>query len=565
MLRARKGSFQRTLQKTIFLYALIPLLVLIALTMELTRYMLYKLTENDLQTDLDRAASIMDEVESHYLQALQSLSADFTLARALESHQIPTELYEKLYSVTNSAPIRSAFYLLDANRIIIGSSVTTTPAYLSREGLETSPLWQRLKRSDNGIAMAGSEDTQPGLLLVSEVRCQGRLAGYVLFDLPRDSTFAVLMPNSQLMLCDRFRRVIWATDATLMDSQNRVAAEYVRLNGLLQKGSRQFFLSRRNVFHNQLELYAYADTTIYHTIYHVLLVALPCIFLLLTPLLFYAARSVARKNGQAVDKIAAAMQNTRYDTLGQSLEMNTGDEFEKIAISYEKLCRDMRTLIDDNAEIAKQQVISELKQLEAQFNPHFLFNTLEAIRVLFKLDPDAANQAIVALSDLLRYSVNNSIRNVTLVEDMHYTECYLQIQKCRLQEKLDYSFCIGPEARQCMVPKLVVQPLVENAVKYGNDTSGYCNVHIHAFVQANALHIEVTDGGRPLTVHQVEEIYRLMNEPANRSAHNGLYSIHKRLRLAFGENFGIRLIPSSSGSGNCFVAVLPFQKEEING
>lgn len=565
MLQKRKGGFQHALQKSIFLYALIPLLVLVVLTTVLTHCMLYRITNDDLQANADRAALVMDQTESHYFAALQRLANDADLALALEQGSLSTGLYEKLYAIVNTAPIKGSFFLLDENRSIVGGSVTTVPAYLSKQGLDTGLLWPRLNRSENGIAIASSGEASPSLLLITRVNHGGRTAGYVLFELTQSNALSILLPEGQLMLSDNFRNIVWATDTTLLDSQGRIATMYVGMNGLTQKGDRQLCLVCAKAFNGQLNIYAYADTTIYRTIYRVLWFALGGMFLLLMPLLFLAARNVARRNGQSVNKIARAMQNTNYDTLNQPLEIHTGDEFEKIAESYQQMCQEMRALINNNTEIAKQQVISEMKQLEAQFNPHFLFNTLEAIRVLIKLDPDSASHAIVALAELLRYSINNTIRSVTLMEDMHYTECYLKIQKHRLQEKLDYRVSIAAEARQCMVPKLVVQPLVENAVKYGADESGHYSIDIRARIAENTLRIEVTDSGRVFTPKQAEDIRQMMNTPTNVTAHNGLHNIHKRLRLAYGEDYGIELTPSPDGTGNRFTAVLPIREEETLG
>ena len=84
----------------------------------------------------------------------------------------------------------------------------------------------------------------------------------------------------------------------------------------------------------------------------------------------------------------------------------------------------IRKLIDINEEKIKQASLAQIKQLESQFNPHFLYNTLEHIRYMAKLDPDAASKMIVSLSTLLRYSINNGLLDVMVKEDVEYTTCY---------------------------------------------------------------------------------------------------------------------------------------------
>lgn len=150
-----------------------------------------------------------------------------------------------------------------------------------------------------------------------------------------------------------------------------------------------------------INVVAYVDTTVYTSVYRVIIPSLAMIFAGLVALLFRAAYRVAHRTGQVVDKISQTMENTQHVTLHEPLQINTGDEFEKIAASYNRMCAEICRLLNDNAESARQQVITEIKQLESQFNPHFLFNTLETIRVLVRLDPDSAVRSIVSLSEIL--------------------------------------------------------------------------------------------------------------------------------------------------------------------
>ena len=147
---------------------------------------------------------------------------------------------------------------------------------------------------------------------------------------------------------------------------------------------------------------------------------------------------------------AFTMNLARDGEFDTPLVIHTGDEFEQIAVSYNQMLGDIHQLMDDKQELARQSALSQIQQLEAQFNPHFLFNTLELIKYMSRIAPDKAGDVIVGLSNLLRDSLDNSISKVTLQQDVEYTKNYLLIQKYRFGDKLAYDFDIAPEASRCM-------------------------------------------------------------------------------------------------------------------
>lgn len=562
MFRRKRRSFQRSIQNAIFYYALIPMLVLTAAGILLARSVLYRSTQTRLTSACRQAAALMDDVCAHYTRELEALCDDAALARELMQEKIPMQRYENLYRFVNNAPVRAAFYLLDADKQILGASTTHTPAYLTADGLQTSLIWQRNRRQPGGVSIAGDVSKEERLLLF--VRCIGdvdRPAGYVLFEIGWGHIRPLLTGSTHIVMTDPHHYAFWSTDSLLLDSYKRLQKDARGMNGLLLKGTQQLYLVSKTAFNGQVILYAYSDTTTFLSIYRLLIPALIVIFVGLLALLFRVSQRVAGRTAKVVDRIAQAMENTQYHTLTEPLRIDTGDEFEKIADSYNRMRREISRLLDDNAEKARQQVISEIKQLESQFNPHFLFNTLETIRILMKLDPEGANAAILSLSELLRYSINNTMESVTLMEDVHYTQCYLQIQKSRFQERLTYRFSIDPQVENCIIPKLLLQPLVENAISYGKDAEGNCDIRIDIKAGSGKLTIAVCDSGAPLTDEEIAHIRGLMESPRNATVHVGLFNVHKRIHLAYGGDYGVVFGRCNGQKGNFFSAVLPLKRE----
>lgn len=140
---------------------------------------------------------------------------------------------------------------------------------------------------------------------------------------------------------------------------------------------------------------------------------------------------------------------------------------------------------------------ARLKTLESELHPHFLFNTLHAISTLVHSDPEAADRMISRLSDLLRLTFDRSgAGEVPLKEELEFLEKYLEIEQIRFQDRLSVRFQIDPETLDAEVPRLILQPLVENAIKHGiSPQSGRGLIQIAARRQDDAVWIEVRDNG----------------------------------------------------------------------
>lgn len=169
---------------------------------------------------------------------------------------------------------------------------------------------------------------------------------------------------------------------------------------------------------------------------------------------------------------------------------------------------------------------ARLRMLQYQVNPHFLFNSLNAIRALIDENPVAAREMVTRLADFFRYSLESGKAGlVPLGEEVEAASNYLNIQKGRFEEGLDVSFDVAPEALGARVPGFLLQPLVENAVKYGLETSGPpLKVRVEARVDDEVLGIEVRNTGRWV-------------EPSSGRGSNGtgtgLENLRERLRFAF--------------------------------
>lgn len=556
-------SFRQSIQNAIFYNALLPMLILTVSGIVLTMVMLYGSTMVRVKKYSNEAVELTNNLYTCYTEKLNQLSRREDFRQELSDRHISAALYQELYDFVNDAPVKAAFYLTDENYQFLGGSTTYCPSYLTEEGIQTGLIWRRIRSNQGEVAIAGDNSKEKkSLLFAVGVGEAENPSGYVVFEVQWQTFYQKFSGIINLVMADEYHYCFWNNSMLLLDSYHRIEKKMRLRQGIAEHSGQQLFVICKSAFHEKVLIYTYADTTGYLSIYRILIPILVLIFVGMLVLLSVAAHRVADRTGETVDRIARTMEHTEYETLDEPLCINTGDELEKIADAYNRMCRDIHHLIDDNAERAKRQAVSEIRQLEAQFNPHFLFNTLETIRVFIKTDPDKAREAIVALSGILRYSIDNTMTSVRLQEEISYAECYLQIQKTRLQDRLEYKLSVEPEAGECIVPKLILQPLVENAVLYGKSSDGSCTVNVECQIMDGKLWIEVSDLGDPLADERITAIRKLLEQPYNITSHIGLYNVHKRIRLAYGEAYGVTCGRSTSVDGNTFTVILPVKTEE---
>lgn len=221
-------------------------------------------------------------------------------------------------------------------------------------------------------------------------------------------------------------------------------------------------------------------------------------------------------------------------------------------------------LRESNAQLTKKQ--AELEALQSQINPHFLYNTLESIR----------GQAIVyglkdievmthALSKLFRYSISDKNALVTLEEELSNVDNYLLIQHIRFNNKFEKVDLVDPDTLQYRIPKLIIQPIVENAIYHGLETKlGRGHIEICAHITQKRLVINIRDDGLGIPHETLKALNRSLSgeekDPVSTKGSSvGLRNVHKRIQLHFGQEYGINVY-STEGVGTDIQLNMPLTK-----
>ncbi len=220
------------------------------------------------------------------------------------------------------------------------------------------------------------------------------------------------------------------------------------------------------------------------------------------------------------------------------------DEIGVLSQSFNEMTEEIGTLVED---IKQQQVnlhLTETKLLQAQINPHFLYNTLDTI--VWLAEEHKTNEVVnmvTALSSFFRTTLSKGRDFITVEEEESHIRSYLEIQQFRYQDILDYRIEINEELRGYVLPKLTLQPLVENAIYHGMEfMDGDGEILVRAGLQDGKLCFLVADNGLGMTEEQVEQI--LAGQPhtsSRRGSGIGVKNVNERIRLYFGEEYGLSI------------------------
>ena len=320
------------------------------------------------------------------------------------------------------------------------------------------------------------------------------------------------------------------------------AAQYVRVNG------NRYLRSSRSLENGTVLAYSFIYSP---TNYSYLFVGLLLIVLLGLSWAAMFARimhAMTEQMVKSVDTLVREIRIIRKEDPDHIIEIDTGDEIEEIARQVNKMVRSIQELSQRNIALAEVNNRMEMQNLQAQINPHFIYNTLDNIRYLIPTDPQRAQQLIGRFIGILRYSINNTKHNVTVKDDLKYLQDYLVIQSTRFGANFSYEIDIDDACMEFIIPKLLLQPLLENSIKYGFQKKPCIHIRVRGRLGEDALYFTVEDNGGGVDETMLEQLRDILRSDEVNIEHNGLQNINRRIWLGYGGDSGLT-IDSTEGEG----------------
>ena len=239
-------------------------------------------------------------------------------------------------------------------------------------------------------------------------------------------------------------------------------------------------------------------------------------------------------------------------------------EIRTLGEGMEQMIARLDAQMKESAQRQESLRRTELALLQAQINPHFLYNTMDTIVWLIEADkPQEAVEMVTNLSGFFRHSLSKGEDVITLEEEERHVRSYLQIQHARYKDIMEYTVDIDPQLGHAMIPKLTLQPLVENALYHGVKLKrAKGTIRISGCVEDGCIVLRVTDNGVGIPAQRLEQLRSAME--GDERVGFGLSAVNQRLRLQFGQGYGLT-ITSEEGVGTTVTARIPWIEKEAAG
>lgn len=273
---------------------------------------------------------------------------------------------------------------------------------------------------------------------------------------------------------------------------------------------------------------------------------------------FFISSQITRR----ITNLSVAMDHVQEGNFSTQLSVQGNDEIAELSHHFNSMLKDLRRLMNEVVETQKEKRKRELEILQAQINPHFIYNTLDTLQwKALEYGASDLSELILSLSSFFRVSLSKGKEMIPLREEIKHVRSYLDIQKARYEEILTYEIQVEESLDDVFLPKILLQPLVENAIYHGiKPKLAQGKISILAQLEGVDLLLTVQDNGVGMTeeqVNQLEEAFEGKRAPVS----YGLHNVHQRIRLTYGTPYGLH-VESCLQDGTTVTIRLPMEKKE---
>ena len=290
----------------------------------------------------------------------------------------------------------------------------------------------------------------------------------------------------------------------------------------------------------------------------IFLVAIFLLFLMIGGIL---ATSITRAMYKPIKNMTDTVEKVSKGDLSLRVDVTTEDEIGTLCREFNHMLDNLEDLIARVIEEERLKKDAELEALQYQITPHFMYNTLNSIKYAALIKGEKELGGLIGdFVELLQASVNKKGTFISVADELHILKNYIHLQEFRYQGSFDVEYDIAKDAYGCYIPRLILQPLVENAILHGIDMKGgNGRLVIRGRVEGTRLTLSVIDNGRGMTKEQIEELLSSKAKKTNGLSAIGVPNVRERLELYYEAEGGITY--ESSENGTTATIFLPADRE----
>lgn len=561
-------SFKNRVFFMCLLATLVPLLISSVVMVHIFTMSLNRQSEGTAKQQIteisERFSRLLEDCEN----TCAELTADGSAAWNLIDNttiEIQKGMYLSLYQAVQEIYGHAQCSVYDA-----GGRLRFTTDTLPREG-KLPVYWGLLRKASQNEGMTYYRTdpylavTNPSILMQGAYSLEnphGARTGYVVLDFTRDNFDNVFSGfyslTDTILILDDHRKPVYCSRPDYSEDQiSGIIAELMKPQGTAEagKGAQQYLCLQEpeRGFYVILCRQAPISAPAVRMMGTVVL----ALSLLSLALSLVISEALARHITRPVSRLDKAIAKVKDGDLSIQVKVKTNDELGRLTESFNQMVKDLKRYLEDRVQRQKDLNETTLRLYQTQLNPHFLYNTLDTIKWSAKIH-QIPEIAVLAenLAVILRKSISSK-PFIQLREELDTIESYIKIQKIRFAGRFLYETEVPDMLEDCVIPKMILQPLVENAIIHGLDGCANGYICIYAAQKDGILRISVTDDGCGMG----QEMLDWMNSPnpAKRDGHLGLYNVIQILKLYYGEEYGIQA--ESDTSGTTVTIRLPAKKE----
>ena len=566
MKKLRSRSFRKRLFMAFLLVSLVPMLLCTLLLVQIVRMRVEQSAQQEAEHSLANVVDSMDTVTASFVQAANTLQKDPVIIKALDDHDFNIEVYDKLFSASEELRTYARFDLYDMQGKRLYSTKKQSAAGASdvNWGILHSVNENAGKFTfvANGYSSIADKPLLQGAATIQKGE---KPVGYLVISIDK-SGFQRLFENeygtqNELLVLNKYWRPVYCSQS-VMAGNLAVELRQKVLEGAVFDKKDDFFY--RVAFQKSTGLYfvlqqprVFSQSTLRLIYTASFAIALVCVAISV-----FVSFKLSKQMFRPIQELQSAIHEVEQNNLDVQVCNIEKDELGRLAQQFNEMVialkYNQRQLVENQTALNEAQI----RMLQAQLNPHFLCNTLDTMKWISKINrvPQVALMA-TNLADILRFCISPE-QFVTLDKELDLLQRYIEIQQIRLSNKLEIKLDIPAELYQCVVPKMMLQPIVENAILHGLEGTENGCICVKAERQdENLLRITVADNGKGLPQEMLGKYASEKCRQQQTHRHLGLYNVDTILQKHYGAQFGLYLSNAAQGQGAVITAILPIHRK----
>ncbi|PKM51365.1 MAG: hypothetical protein CVV02_07100 [Firmicutes bacterium HGW-Firmicutes-7] len=530
---------------------------------------MYEQTYNSIATAHERIDSKLEE----YTDIILALQTDETiinvLSNGIEVNFNENIIYEKIFDTIKEQKIKPAVHIMNISGDLIFST-SPMPKVYEVDSKNSWGIFRDINKADGRsvvypqqIVYSGGSNSiiSLGNQILNE---KGQCIGYIVVDIYRDIFLEELrMINSGIPL-----HIVMLDENlyTILDVQNpSMEGKFQRASYLDREKIMEFKSIRNEIKKDSYLTVHYVDdvvgitttanvpSSIFRQLNSILQVILLVGCMISLSICCALSILIARYISNPIRELICIMGQVEEGSFNVKAKFNNNDEMGDLGKYFNRMVDRLKEYMNRVIEKQRELRTTEIKMLQAQLNPHFLYNTLDVIKWSTKLgQKDEVISVVTNLAKILRNSIDCEEEFVSVKKSIDFIESYLAIQKIKYIDTFNVIIDIEKEIFEYKIPRLILQPFIENAILHGLNNSVQVGIiAINGRLKEDGLEFEIFDNGIGMTG---EEIQRISNYRTDQ--HIGIYNVDQRIKLYYGDEYGVD-IQSEKYKGTKVIIKIP--------